>query len=84
MLARVLTVRKPFPFQSIRENWNLRYSAAYVLCLLRDTDLKPEDTIGASVAVVSALHPHQTIPPTNLLRVLDTEPKPENEVRSFA
>lgn len=48
-----------------------------MLCLLRDTDLKPEDTIGASVAVVSA---HGARPPANLLRVLDTEPKPENEV----
>ncbi|XP_028166088.1 uncharacterized protein LOC114356902 [Ostrinia furnacalis] len=59
--------------KAIRENWNLKYSATYVLCLLRDTGVKPQDTVGASISVVAASSP--TRPPTNLLTVLDTEPK---------
>ncbi|CAG9584447.1 unnamed protein product [Danaus chrysippus] len=57
----------------IRENWNLKYSATYVLCLLRDTGVKPQETIGASVSIVSNTSPNR--PPTNLLIVRDTEPK---------
>ncbi|CAH0397933.1 unnamed protein product [Chilo suppressalis] len=59
--------------KAIRENWNLKYSATYVLCLLRDTGVKPQDTVGASISVLSASSPNR--PPTNLLTVLDTEPK---------
>jgi hypothetical protein len=65
-------------FQAIRENWNLKYSATYVLCLLRDTGVKPQETVGASISVVSATSPGR--PPTNLLTVLDTEPKTGIEV----
>ncbi|OWR48650.1 hypothetical protein KGM_203624 [Danaus plexippus plexippus] len=57
----------------IRENWNLKYSATYVLCLLRDTGVKPQETVGASVSIVSNTSPNR--PPTNLLIVRDTEPK---------
>ncbi|XP_050676784.1 uncharacterized protein LOC126973498 [Leptidea sinapis] len=56
----------------IRENWNMKYSATYVLCLLRGSGVKPQETVGASVAVVAAATPNR--PPTNLLTVLDTEP----------
>ncbi|CAH2037521.1 unnamed protein product, partial [Iphiclides podalirius] len=57
----------------IRENWNLKYSATYVLCLLRDSGVKPQETVGASLSVVANSSPNR--PPTNLLTVLDTEPK---------
>ncbi|XP_041978225.1 uncharacterized protein LOC121732421 [Aricia agestis] len=57
----------------IRENWNLKYSATYVLCLLRDSGVKARDTVGAAISVVAAAAPNR--PPTNLLTVLDTDPK---------
>ncbi|XP_045497331.1 uncharacterized protein LOC123695504 [Colias croceus] len=57
----------------IRENWNLKYSATYVLCLLRDTGVKPQETVGASISIVAAVSPNRA--PTNLLTVLDTEPR---------
>ncbi|XP_050346328.1 uncharacterized protein LOC126770803 [Nymphalis io] len=57
----------------IRENWNLRYSATYVLCLLRDSGIKPQETVGASLSIVANTTPNR--PPTNLLTVRDTEPK---------
>ncbi|XP_075973439.1 uncharacterized protein LOC142974800 isoform X2 [Anticarsia gemmatalis] len=59
--------------KAIRENWNLKYSATYVLCLLRESGVKPQETVGASVSVLSSYAPNR--PPTNLLTVLDTEPK---------
>ncbi|KAG7302872.1 hypothetical protein JYU34_012855 [Plutella xylostella] len=60
--------------KAIRENWSMKYSATFVLCLLRDSGLRPDDTVGASVAVVTAAMPTQ--PPTNLLVVRSTDPKP--------
>ncbi|CAK1596128.1 unnamed protein product [Parnassius mnemosyne] len=57
----------------IRENWNLKYSATYVLCLLRGSGVKPQETVGASLSVLASSSPNR--PPTNLLTVLDTEPK---------
>lgn len=68
-----------FLFQTIRENWNLKYSAVYVLCLLSKTGVKPKDTIGATVAVIATAD--AATPPSNLLTVLDTKPKPGVEVR---
>lgn len=59
--------------KAIRENWNLKYSATYVLCLLRDTGVKPQDTVGATVSVLASSSPGR--PPTNLLTILDTEPR---------
>ncbi|CAH0579058.1 unnamed protein product [Chrysodeixis includens] len=59
--------------KAIRENWNLKYSATYVLCLLRDSGVKPQETVGASISVVASTSPGR--PPTNLLTVLDTEPR---------
>ncbi|XP_052759566.1 uncharacterized protein LOC113513387 [Galleria mellonella] len=59
--------------KAIRENWNMKYSATYVLCLLRDSGVKPQETVGASISVISSNWPGRA--PTNLLTVLDTEPK---------
>lgn len=67
-----------FLFQAIRENWNLKYSATYVLCLLRESGVKPQETVGAAISVLSSNAPNR--PPTNLLTVLDTEPKSGIEV----
>ncbi|XP_063897692.1 uncharacterized protein LOC135118768 [Helicoverpa armigera] len=69
---RTLTLKAKV--KAIRENWNLKYSATYVLCLLRDSGVKPQETVGASVSVVASNRPN--VPPTNLLVVLDTEAKP--------
>lgn len=65
-------------FKAIRENWNFKYSAAYVLCLLRESGVKPQDTVGASISVIAAKAINRL--PTNLLTVLDTEPKTGIEV----
>ncbi|XP_037293717.1 uncharacterized protein LOC115452130 [Manduca sexta] len=59
--------------KAIRENWNLKYSATYVLCLLRNTGVKPQDTVGASISVLASNAPNR--PATNLLTILDTEPR---------
>ncbi|KAF9824569.1 hypothetical protein SFRURICE_004026 [Spodoptera frugiperda] len=59
---------------AIRENWNLKFSATYVLCLLADSGVKPHETVGASVAVLATDKLNSL--PTNLLIVQDTEPKP--------
>ncbi|KAI5651766.1 glycosyltransferase family 92 domain-containing protein [Phthorimaea operculella] len=67
------TVTLKAKVQAIRENWNLKYSAMYVLCLLRDSGVKPQDTVGASIAVISAFAPNR--PSTNLLIVKSTEPE---------
>lgn len=69
----LLTSIHVFHFQAIRENWNLKYSATYILCLLRKTGVKPEETVGASVSVVSPNLVDK--PPSNILTVVDTEPK---------
>lgn len=64
--------------QPINEHWNLQYSASYVLCNLRLTGARTQDTAGAVVAVLAEDAAH--LAPTNLLPVLDTKPKPEIEV----
>ncbi|XP_026317535.1 uncharacterized protein LOC113228446 isoform X2 [Hyposmocoma kahamanoa] len=69
---RTITLRAKV--QTIRENWNLKYSAVYVLCLLSKTGVKPKDTIGATVAVIATAD--AATPPSNLLTVIDTKPKP--------
>lgn len=51
----------------------------YVLCLLSKTGVKPKDTIGATVAVIATAD--AATPPSNLLTVIDTKPKPGIEVR---
>ncbi|XP_063362126.1 uncharacterized protein LOC134651069 [Cydia amplana] len=68
---RTITVKARV--KPIRENWNLKYSATYVLCSLKDTGVKPQETVGAAVAVMASAHTHNA--PTNLLPVLDTTPK---------
>lgn len=67
-----------FCFQAIRENWNLKYSATYVLCLLKDSGVKPQETVGGSISVIASASPNR--PPTNLLTILDTEPQTGIEV----
>lgn len=66
--------------QAIRENWNLKYSATYVLCFLRKSGVKPHETVGAYISIISSSSPNR--PPTNLLTVLDTTPKSGIEVRN--
>ncbi|KAI8435898.1 hypothetical protein MSG28_004090 [Choristoneura fumiferana] len=69
---RTLTVKARV--KPIRENWNLKYSASYVLCSLRNTGVRAQETAGAVVAVLAEAVAHRA--PTNLLPVLDTLPKP--------
>ncbi|XP_035432407.2 uncharacterized protein LOC118264116 isoform X1 [Spodoptera frugiperda] len=69
---RTLTLKAKV--KAIRENWNLKFSATYVLCLLADSGVKPHETVGASVAVLATDKLNSL--PTNLLIVQDTEPKP--------
>jgi len=56
------------PFQVIRENWNLKYSACFVLCPLRQNLTAPY-----SVSIVSRLR----IPPTNHLLVRNADWDPD-------
>lgn len=52
-------------FQVIRENWNLKYSACFILCPLRISYLD----IPYSVSIVSKLR----APPGNILRLRNTD-----------
>ena len=56
------------PFQVIRENWNLKYSACFVLCPLRQNLTAPY-----SVSIVSRLR----LPPANHLLVRNTDWDPD-------
>lgn len=49
----------------IRENWNLKYSACFVLCPVTASDI----TVPYAVSVVSKLHS----PPGNILLVRNTD-----------
>ncbi|XP_055848872.1 uncharacterized protein LOC129913918 [Episyrphus balteatus] len=53
----------------IRENWNLKYSACFVLCPLRTAELN----VPQSVSIVSRLR----APPGNILRVRNTDQDPD-------
>lgn len=55
--------------QVIRENWNLKYSACFVLCPLRTAELN----VPQSVSIVSRLR----APPGNILRVRNTDQDPD-------
>lgn len=68
-----ITVTLKAYVRSIRENWNLKYSATYVLCLLGKTGIKPRETVGASISVIASNAVN--LPPTNLLTILDTTPR---------
>ncbi|XP_052125574.1 uncharacterized protein LOC113205383 [Frankliniella occidentalis] len=59
---RTLTV--PAKVKVIRENWNLKYSACFVLCLL-----KPNQTVPQAVSVVARLR----VRPHNMLAVRQLE-----------
>ena len=50
----------------IRENWNLKYSACFVLCLLQ-----PNQTVPTAVSVVARLRTR----PHNMLAVRNLDPK---------
>ncbi|XP_060802828.1 uncharacterized protein LOC106142594 [Amyelois transitella] len=58
--------------KAIRENWNLKYSATYVLCLLSDSGVHIREVVGASVSVLASTLADK--PQTNMLTVLDTKP----------
>ncbi|XP_053608033.1 uncharacterized protein LOC128673899 isoform X2 [Plodia interpunctella] len=67
--------------KAIRENWNYRYSATYILCLLSDSGIKPQETAGASVAVLASAWADK--PHSNLLTIVDTTPINENKLESL-
>ncbi|KAK3928508.1 Beta-1,4-galactosyltransferase galt-1 [Frankliniella fusca] len=58
------SVTVPAKVKVIRENWNLKYSACFVLCLL-----KPNQTVPQSVSVVARLR----VRPHNMLAVRQLE-----------
>lgn len=63
-LIRFVTVLCAFSLQVIRENWNLKYSACFVLCPVSGTV-----TVPYAVSVVSKLR----APPGNVLLVRNTD-----------